>query len=174
MSDSSGTEPARASRLPAAARSGDAASRVSEVVPDFRSTDTLRALQDLVDVAEAVPSGVARSAGLSTSELHALRHLMLGSMGPVDLARLLGVTSAASSGVVDRLEARGHVTRRAHEADGRRTEVSITESGRTEVLRLMTPMFAGLAELDASLSQDEREVVLRYLEGAAAAMRTLL
>ena len=40
---------------------------------------------------------VARRAGLSTSELHSLRHLAMRSMGPVDLARALGVTSAASS-----------------------------------------------------------------------------
>jgi len=147
---------------------------VRSVVPHYRPSGSLDALQELVDVAAQVPHEVARKAGLSTSELHSLRHLMDTPMGPVELARALGVTSAASSGVVDRLVARGHATRRPHHDDGRRTEVVITESGRVEVFAMLAPMFAGLAQLDSSLSDDERVVVERYLRGATAAMRALL
>ena len=147
---------------------------VRSVVPDYRPSGSLDALQELVDVAAQVPHEVARKAGLSTSELHSLRHLMDTPMGPVELARALGVTSAASSGVVDRLVARGHATRRPHHDDGRRTEVVITETGRVEVFAMLAPMFAGLAQLDSSLSDDERVVVERYLRGATAAMRALL
>ena len=147
---------------------------LTSVVPDYRTSGSLDALQELVDVAAQVPHEVARKAGLSTSELHSLRHLMDTPMGPVELARALGVTSAASSGVVDRLVARGHATRRPHHDDGRRTEVVITESGRVEVFAMLAPMFAGLAQLDSSLSDDERVVVERYLRGATAAMRALM
>ena len=147
---------------------------VRSVVPDYRPSGSLDALQELVDVAAQVPHEVARQAWLSTSELHSLRHLMDTPMGPVELARALGVTSAASSGVVDRLVARGHATRRPHHDDGRRTEVVITETGRVEVFAMLAPMFAGLAQLDSSLSDDERVVVERYLRGATAAMRALL
>ena len=55
-------------------------------VPQWRTTGTLSALQELVEVSETVPAVVARKAGLSTSELHSLRHLMRGPIGPVDLA----------------------------------------------------------------------------------------
>lgn len=143
-------------------------------VPSWRTTGTLSALQELVEVSETVPAVVARKAGLSTSELHSLRHLMRGPVGPVDLARMLGVTSAASSGVVDRLVGHGHAERRAHPDDGRRTEVVITDSGRAEVLARMTPMFQSLAELDATLTEPERVVVERYLRGAIEAMRSLM
>jgi DNA-binding MarR family transcriptional regulator len=142
-------------------------------VPNWRLTGTLAALQELVEIAEAVPAVVARQAGLSTSELHSLRHLMRGPMGPVDLAKVLGVTSAASSGVVDRLCSHGHAVRRPHPDDGRRTEVVITASGRAEVTARMRPMFVGLAQLDADLSDDERVVVERYLRGATAAIKDL-
>jgi DNA-binding MarR family transcriptional regulator len=142
-------------------------------VPDWAPSSTLDALQELVDVAAQVPHDVARAAGLSTSELHSLRHLMDTAMGPVELARALGVTSAASSGVVDRLVARGHAERRPHPEDGRRTQVLITDSGRAEVFARLAPMFAALAELDAPLDPHEREVVERYLRGATAAMRAL-
>lgn len=143
-------------------------------MPGWQRSATLEALQELVDVAGAVTPAVARRAGLSTSELHSLRHLMEASQSPGDLARLLGVTSAASSGVVDRLVAHGHAERRPHGADGRRTEVVITDSGRREVFALLTPMFAALAALDGGLTDQERAAVDRYLQGAIAALRTVL
>lgn len=147
---------------------------VESVVPSYRRSGSLEALQELVDVAGQVPHEVARRAGLSVSELHSLRHLMTAPLGPVELARELGVTSAASSGVVDRLVARGHAERRPHPDDGRRTEVVITDSGRLEILQRLAPMFSGLAETDSALTDDEREVVERYLRGAIAAMRALM
>ena len=133
------------------------------MVPGYEHSPTLDALQELVDVAGQVPHEVARRAGLSVSELHSLRHLMSAPMGPVELARELGVTSAASSGIVD-----------PHADDGRRTEVVITESGRVEVFTRLAPMFRGLAEVDSSLSPEERDVVERYLRGATAAMKALM
>jgi DNA-binding MarR family transcriptional regulator len=142
--------------------------------PGFRMSPSLVALQELVSLAETVPAAMAKKAGLSTSELHSLRHLMRGPMGPVELAKALGVTSAASSGVVDRLVGHGHAERRAHPGDGRRTEVVITDSGRAEVIARLQPMFAGLAEVDNELDDDQRDLVERYLRGAAAAMRALV
>lgn len=150
------------------------ARRAAEAVPGFRMSGSLVALQELVTLAETVPAALARDAGLSTSELHSLRHLMRGPMGPAELARHLGVTSAASSGVVDRLCARGHAERRPHAADGRRTEVLITDSGRAEVQRRLRPMFEALARLDNDLDEAERALVERYLRGATAALRSLL
>lgn len=147
---------------------------VSEVVPGWEQTPTLALLQQLIDVASAAPAAVARRASLSTSELHSLRHLSNRPMGPADLARVLGVTTAASSGIVDRLAANGHVERRPHPGDGRRTEVHITADGSREVVRNLAPMFAGLAELDQSLTPDERVVIDRYLSGAIEAIRRLL
>lgn len=147
---------------------------VQQVVPAWEMSDTLARLQDLIDAAGAAPAAVARRADLSTNELHALRHLSMGQMGPVDLARVLGVTSAASSGVVDRLVAHGHARRRPHPDDGRRTQVCLTDSGRAEAVGHLAPMFAALAELDGSLTAREREVVDRYLDGAIAAVRALL
>ena len=135
---------------------------------------TLSALDDLIQAAVAVEPAVARRAGISTSELQALRHLVDGSRGPVELSHLLGVTSAASSGVVDRLASRGHVQRRPHPDDGRRTQVEVTASGRGEIDVLLAPMQSRLAELDASLDDAERAVVRRYLEAATEALRSVL
>jgi DNA-binding MarR family transcriptional regulator len=135
---------------------------------------TLSALDELIQAAAAVEPAVARRAGLSTSELQALRHLVQGSRGPVELSHLLGVTSAASSGVVDRLAARGHVQRLPHPDDGRRTQVQVTGSGRQELDALLEPMQARLADVDAGLDEDERAVVSRYLTGVTEALRSVL
>ncbi len=130
-------------------------------------------LQELLDVSTIGPANVARRVGLSTSELHSLRHLMRSPMGPVELARTLGVTSAAASGVVDRLVARGYAERRPHHADGRRTEVVITDMGTTEIFTHLTPMFRGLQQLDSGLSDAERSVVDHFLAEAIEAIKRL-
>jgi DNA-binding MarR family transcriptional regulator len=135
---------------------------------------TLSALDELIRAAAAVEPAVARRAGISTSELQALRRLVDGSLGPVELSRLLGVTSAASSGVVDRLAARGHVRRRPHPADGRRTQVEVTPTGREEIDQLLAPLRSRLAEVDSSFSEEERSVVDRYLAHATEALRAVL
>ncbi|MDQ2756881.1 MAG: MarR family transcriptional regulator [Actinomycetota bacterium] len=147
---------------------------MADAIPGWQPSETLTTLQTLIDVAGSVPAAVARRADLSTSELHALRHLSADPLGPAELAHRLGVTSAAASGVVDRLEAHGHVERRAHAHDGRRTEVHLTDEGRAEVIRRMAPMFTALGTLDTSLTPQERVAVDRYLAGAIAAIRTLL
>lgn len=145
-----------------------------QAVPGWQFTESLDALQEFAEVAETLPVGVARRAGLSVTELHTLRHLMRGPLGPVEIARILGVTTAASSGVVDRMCRHGHARRQPHPQDGRRTVVVITDSGRAEVLAYLRPMFAALSTLDSGLTAAEREVVARYLRGATDAMRAVL
>ena len=143
-------------------------------VEDAMGTTTLQLLRRLLDVAQQSGPAVARKADLSHTELTALEQLTRRQWGPGELGRHLGVTSAAASGIVDRLVARGHVERRPHEADRRRTQVVLTDSGRAEVLGHLMPMFAALDELDRSLSAEERAVVDRYLEGAIAAITRVL
>lgn len=148
--------------------------QMADTVPQWRPSPTLAALQELIDVAQALPETVARRAGLSVTELHSLRALSERAMGPAALARHLHVTSAASSGIVDRLVARGHAQRQPHPIDGRRIEVVITDTGRREVIAQLRPMFEGLAAVDTTLTDAEREAVVRYLEGVIEAMRRLL
>jgi DNA-binding MarR family transcriptional regulator len=141
--------------------------------PDWANSESLRALRAVTDAAVRVRPVVAKAAGLSHSELVALEHLMAGPLGPGELARRLEVTTAAATGIVDRLAARGHIDRVADAADRRRTAVHITESGRAEVYQRLMPMFAALQALDDQLSDAERAVVARYLGGVAAAFEAV-
>lgn len=141
---------------------------------ELLQTPSLQALRDVVEASGKLRRVVARRAGLGESELVALQHLMLGARGPAEVARLLEVSTAASTGIVDRLVAHGHVERRPHPADRRRTDVHVTESGREEVVSLLLPMFVELARLDAEFDDEERAVVARYLRRALEAIDAVI
>ncbi|MCD6641135.1 MAG: MarR family transcriptional regulator [Nocardioides sp.] len=137
-------------------------------------TTSLAALGDFVAAAARVNHVVARRAGLTETELVALQHLSReeiegGSIGPAEIARRLDVSTAAATGIVDRLVNRAHVERRPHPDDRRRTTLHITPSGRREVVTQLLPMFIALDELDRELSEADREVVAAYLRRATEA-----
>ena len=142
--------------------------------PRWAGTSTMVALQRLIDAATLAPAAVARRSEMSTSELHALRHLSREPVGPAELARRLGVTTAATSAVIDRLVAHGHVARRPHPTDGRRTVLELTDEGRAEAYRELGSMFLQLRALDESLDDHDRAVVSDFLERATAAVRSIM
>lgn len=138
------------------------------------TSPTLEALRELVTTGARVNHVVARRAGISDSELVTLEHLGRERIGPAEVARRLEVSTAAATGIVDRLVARGHVERRPHAADRRRTELVLTDSGRSEVVGHLLPMFIALDQLDRTFTDEERAVVERYLRGATAAFERVL
>ena len=148
--------------------------RAGGPAPGWAETRSLVALREMVSAAARMRHVVARRAGLSDTELATLDHLSREPLGPAEVARRLDVSTAASTGIVDRLAARGHVERRPHPADRRRTEVHITASGRAEVVAHLVPMFRRLDDLDRSFTEEERAVVERYLAGAAEAFERVI
>src|SRR6478735_5114672 len=141
----------------------------SEFTDGWQQTGSLLALRQLIEAGVRLRHVIARRAGLSESDLLAMEHLMREPLGPAELARLLNVTTAASTGLVER----GHVERQPHEQDRRRTQVEVTESGREDVLAHLLPMFVALDRLDGSFTAEERAVVERYLRGAIAVFEDL-
>lgn len=155
-------------------RPAPAAVEATEALTARLDSPVLQELRAMLELAATVRPVVAARAGLSASELIALEHLLAEPLGPVEIARRLHLTSAASSGIVDRLEQRGHVVREPHPGDRRRTHVVVTDSGRAEVLAHLVPMFAGLARADERLQDEhDREVVLAFLQDVSAAMRAI-
>lgn len=132
-------------------------------------SEALLALRALSTAVGRVRPAVARRSGLTETELVALERLVQGPVGFADLARLLEVSTAAATGVGDRLEGHGHAVRRAHASDRRRVELHVTDAGREEVLAHLLPMFRDLAAVDEQFSDEEKAVVARYLDGARSA-----
>ena len=142
--------------------------------PGWDATGTLVALRELLTTGARVNHVVARRAGISDTELVTLEHLSREQIGPAEVARRLEVSTAAATGIVDRLVSRGHVERRPHTVDRRRTELVLTDSGRGEVVGHLLPMFVALDQLDRGFTPEEREVVERYLRGAIQAFEQVL
>lgn len=140
----------------------------------WRPSDTIVSLRELMRLSSRMHHTVSRRTGLSPADLSALDLLSNRVMGPAELARALDLTTAAATGIVDRLESRGHVERQPYPGDRRRTGLHITESGRTESRTQLMPMFRALHAHDESFTEAEREVVRRYLDGACEAMESAL
>lgn len=145
----------------------------SAFADSWEQTGSLVALRAVIERGSRLRHLIARRAGLAENHLVAMEHLMREPLGPAELARLLDVSTAASTGMVDRLVDHGHVQRRPHDQDRRRTQVEVTDSGREEVLQHLLPMFRSLDELDRSFTADERAVVERYLRGVLDAFHEL-
>ena len=145
----------------------------SSFTDNWEQTGSLVALRAVIEQGSRLRHLIARRAGLSENHLIAMEHLMREPLGPAELARILDVSTAASTGLVDRLAQRGHVRREPHDQDRRRTQVEVTPSGREDVLGHLLPMFVALDRMDASFTAEERAVVERYLRGVVAAFEEL-
>jgi len=133
----------------------------------FREVLTLTALARTV---------LARRLGLSVHDVEAMEQVMVSGepLGPVELSRRLGVTSAAATQSVHRLQAAGHVVRTPHPADGRRQVLAVTPSGAAHVMSELGPLLALTARATEGLSEQERAGVARFLSGTADAVRAFI
>lgn len=91
--------------------------------------ETWQLLFELLEASPRVPA-VAAECGLTEAQCHVLRLLPPGRAVPMRaLAERLGCDASNVTGIVDRLEARGLVSRRAAEHDRRVKELVLTPTG---------------------------------------------
>ncbi|GAA2740320.1 MarR family winged helix-turn-helix transcriptional regulator [Terrabacter aerolatus] len=128
-------------------------------------TWALRAL----GAATAEASGaLARRMRMHPTDLSAMSHVAAsdGHLGPRELSTRLGITPAAMTDVVDRLEAAGHLLRERDTADRRRVRLVPTESAATEVRGQLRSLLDRLDALTHEFSDGERDAIHRYLRSA--------
>ncbi|MDE6900155.1 MAG: MarR family transcriptional regulator [Oscillospiraceae bacterium] len=80
-----------------------------------------------------------------------------------DLERKLRLKPSTVNGIVDRLEAKGYVSRRASPQDGRVRLVSLTEAGRSKVQDFHVIVEETERRFTASLSEQERGQLRKLL-----------
>lgn len=91
----------------------------------------VRQLRAVILAGENYRQVLAERTGLGVTELQALSYLAVhGDRGQSDLAADLGITSSASTALVDRLERQNIAERYAHPTDRRRLLVRLTDRGR--------------------------------------------
>ncbi|MFZ0218331.1 MAG: MarR family transcriptional regulator [Candidatus Dormiibacterota bacterium] len=132
-------------------------------------TEINLALRALVQAGHDMNVALAQRLGIGVTDAQAMGQLV-GSpspLGPVELGNRLGIRSASATTLVDRLEAAGHLRRERHPKDRRRVTLQLTETGRAEIRRALTPLVDRVAELTRDLDAAEAETVRRFLRDAA-------
>ena len=144
------------------------------------------AMQDLIDALRVftVESDVfvevfAREHGLGRSDLNAVMWISTSAAAghPItvgELAQRLGLSPAATTALVDRLEAAGHVGRTRDRNDRRRVTVTMHEPARQVASEFFMPLGARMREAATEFTEAElrRTVeVVRRLSAAVTATR---
>ncbi len=92
--------------------------------------EAVRSLRALILAGERYRQELSEHVGLGVSETQAVSYLTVhGDRGQNELAAGLGLSSGASTALVDRLERQGIAERYPHPSDRRRTLVRLTDRG---------------------------------------------
>jgi DNA-binding MarR family transcriptional regulator len=112
---------------------------------------------------QAFDDAVGRALGLNPADLRGLDWLADGPKSAGELSEGTGLSSAATTALIDRLERKGDVRRIADPADRRRVLVEMTPAGRERVGRFYGPLVAEGAALFEGISPDELERMIEWL-----------
>jgi len=140
---------------------------------DEDSARIVDCLRELTALNRMVERHLVAAMDLNATDLHAMEFLArVGTTTPTGLATELGVSTPAATFAVDRLSARGHVSRQPHPDDRRKTVVAPSEPALAEVAQLLTPLTRGLAAHLAGMSTADRRVVRDFLDGVLEVYRS--
>jgi DNA-binding MarR family transcriptional regulator len=108
--------------------------------------------------------------GIHRTDLHALLHLRDAArageeVGAGQLAAQLGLSTGATTAVIDRLERDGHVKRERASADRRRINVRFGQAVDGVARAFFRPMGARTEVVLRDFTDDELRTVLRFLDG---------
>ena len=116
---------------------------------------------------------LSNSHGLTGPQMLCLREVAeRGSLTTGDLARSIALSPATLTGILDRLEMRGLVSRERRPEDKRRVLVSLTSMGEQMSHELPSPMQDRFGSKLASLPADEQAVIRQALGQVAVMMET--
>ena len=115
---------------------------------------------------QAFDDAVGRALGLNPTDVRCLDWLVDGPKSAGELGRGTGLSSAATTSLIDRLEKKGYVRRIDDVADRRRVLVEMTPEGKERVFRFYGPLtLEGIPLLDG-LSTEDIERMVAWLDGA--------
>ncbi|MEC5191232.1 MULTISPECIES: MarR family winged helix-turn-helix transcriptional regulator [unclassified Arthrobacter] len=135
----------------------------------------LQALRDYRNVEVARRRSTRDSMGMGETDLLALRYLLRaqaggGRVGPKDLSRMLGITTASTTSLIDRLVGTGHVRREPHPTDRRSLVIVPTAATDVEVRATLGSLHQRMMAVAESLTADEARIVVSFLQRMGEAM----
>lgn len=133
------------------------------------SVDVLNALRVYRAAEDEMRRRTRDAMKMNETDLLAIRYAMRAHktghcLSPKDLSRALKISTASTTGLIDRLVASGHLIRRPHPTDRRSVEIVPTGNADTEVRQTLGGMHQRMLEVAESLSPEEALHVTRFLE----------
>jgi DNA-binding MarR family transcriptional regulator len=126
---------------------------------------------------DRISATFASRQGLHHTDLAALIHIMdaeasAAPLTPGQLQAALGLSSGATTSVVDRLERQGHARRDRDTVDRRRIHLHFSDSARSVAQEFFGPLGSLTGQVMDEFTDAELEVVQRFLTGMVAAYDT--
>ena len=120
-------------------------------------------------------SRTATVLSVNATDLAALRHLVaadrLGEqVSPTELAIYLEISSAATTKLLNRLGELGHIRRQPHPTDRRAQLIVATNAAHVAIHQALGHSHDRMLEVVTSLSADEQQTVIRFLDALGAAV----
>jgi len=141
-------------------------------VPVNEITELLR---DMRDVTTEFEQRLGEQLTVNPTDLLAMEHLIQdGPLTPTELARRVGVTTAAMTTSIDRLTAVGHVTRSPNPADRRGVLVVPAPASVGKAMGMLLPMIMGIDRVLDGYDEAQREVIASYLRQVVEVYRSHL
>ncbi|WP_019137272.1 MarR family winged helix-turn-helix transcriptional regulator [Cellulomonas massiliensis] len=135
-------------------------------------TDVLEAVRRLRRADEAMRRRTSAGMGMNVRDLAALQVVVAGeragrAVHPHDVAHRLGITTASTVKLVDRLVAAGHLRREQDPDDRRAVRLVATPHAHDEIRERLTPMHAGMADAARAVPAEARRPLVAYLHALA-------
>lgn len=132
--------------------------------PDHVAEDILLALRRIMRSMDIASRQLISEYGLTTPQLLCLQHLQ--EQGPMTtglLAQAVSLSSATVTGILDRMERRGLVTRERRPEDKRRVLVAVTATGRVASDAAPSYLAKHLTQALERLPEDDRAEIQRVI-----------
>lgn len=137
-------------------------------VPMHPASVMVRQILVLNEVMEFI---MRREMDLNETDFQAMQHLMKQrSMSPGELAKVLHLTAAATTTVIDRLARKGHITRTPHPTDRRRWLISPSEESVRAAMDKLMPMIMDVDNKVRSYDDHEQAVIVDFLGSVVSSM----
>lgn len=142
---------------------------------DVRASSVMEALRSYRAAEAAMRRRTRQAMEMGENELLTLRFLTRARMSdeavtPVALSRYLGISSASTTALLDRLERSGHVTRSPHPEDRRSLLVTASVKSDTEIRHTLAAMHDRMMSVVRPMSEADRAVVIGFLDSMREAV----
>ncbi|MEF8833661.1 MAG: MarR family transcriptional regulator [Halofilum sp. (in: g-proteobacteria)] len=147
----------------------DAQERSSVTGEDETARSVLRSLRRILQAVDLHGRRLKSRYGLTGPQIICLREIQHGeSLNPGSLARNVGLKPPTVTGIVDRLEARGLVTRRRRNTDKRQVRIELTDAGTAVVNEAPAPLQEEFVRRFAALPAARRTAIAEHLDAVVA------